>query len=245
MMKLLKGILYVRQGTFATCARSRRLRTIIAPTATLLALTGCASTVAPRATPGLVTIQTAVTCPAPPGHTAVANPVHHFTKAPALTLQHNVGYCAYIETAAGLVSIRLRPEYAPRAVSDFIYLAQHGFYDGLSFYQVCPAATGAVCPGPAPIALAGDPTGTGAGGPGYAVAADAVVGDYLFGAVAMSPSAPSRIGSQFFISRGDSSTLARSYDIFGQVTDGIPALSALQKGTAIVWIAIAVTAPEP
>jgi hypothetical protein len=44
---------------------------------------------------------------------------------------------------------------------------------------------------------------------------------------------------------GDSSTLARSYDIFGQVTDGIPALSALQKGTAIVWIAIAVTAPEP
>ena len=245
MVKLLKGVPSVRQRTFARRSRYVRSRTVVVAAFAGIAVTSCASTGGSSPTPGLVTIQTAVTCPAPPGHTAVANPVHHFTKAPALTLQHNVGYCAYIETAAGLVSIRLRPEYAPRAVSDFIYLAQHGFYDGLSFYQVCPAATGAVCPGPAPIALAGDPTGTGAGGPGYAVAADAVVGDYLFGAVAMYPSAPSRIGSQFFISRGDSSTLARSYDIFGQVTDGIPALSALQKGTAIVWIAIAVTAPEP
>ena len=245
MMKLLKGILYVRQGTFATCARSRRLRTIIAPTATLLALTGCASTVAPRATPGLVTIQTAVTCPAPPSHTAVANPVRHFTRAPRLTLEHNVGYCAYIETAAGVISVRLRPEYAPHAVSDFIYLAQHGFYDGLTFYQTCPATSGPVCAVSAPVALAGDPTATGAGGPGYSVASDRVVGDYLFGAVAMYGPDPARIGSQFFISRGDSSSVARNYDIFGQVTAGFPALSALQKGTTITWIAIAITAPEP
>jgi cyclophilin family peptidyl-prolyl cis-trans isomerase len=77
------------------------------------------------------------------------------------------------------------------------------------------------------------------------VVSDPVVGDYLFGAVAMYASAPGRIGSQFFISKGDSSALARTYDIFGQVTDGIPAMASLQKGSTIEWIAIVVTAPEP
>lgn len=41
------------------------------------------------------------------------------------------------------------------------------------------------------------------------------------------------------------SALARKYDIFGQVTDGVPAMASLQKGSTIVWIAIEVTAPEP
>jgi cyclophilin family peptidyl-prolyl cis-trans isomerase len=56
---------------------------------------------------------------------------------------------------------------------------------------------------------------------------------------------PSRIGSQFFISKGDSTSLARKYDIFGQVTDGIVALVEVQKGDAILWVAIEATSPEP
>jgi cyclophilin family peptidyl-prolyl cis-trans isomerase len=158
---------------------------------------------------------------------------------------HDIGYCAYIDTAAGVISIRLRPEYAPHAVSDFVTLAQHGFYDGLTFYQVCPAISGPACPNAAQIALAGDPTSTGTGGPGYSVASDPVVGEYLFGAVAMYGTNASKIGSQFLISKGDSSSLLRKYDIFGQVTDGFTALAALQKGTPIIWVAIVVTAPEP
>ncbi|MHB8488576.1 MAG: peptidylprolyl isomerase [Candidatus Dormibacteria bacterium] len=245
-MKLLKGIPYVRQRTVARHATYVRLRTLtLTCISSVLALTSCTSNATPHASPGLVTIQTAVTCPAPPSHTAVAIPLRYFTTTPRLTLGHNLGYCAYIDTTGGLISVRLRPEYAPHAVSDFIYLAQHGFYDGLTFYQVCPATTGATCPGAAPIALAGDPTATGAGGSGFTVASDPVVGDYLFGAVAMYGSAPSRIGSQFFVSKGDSSSLARKYDIFGQVTDGIPALASLRKGSLIMWIAIEVTAPEP
>ncbi len=246
MIKLLKAIPYVRQRTVASTFVSVRLRTLNAVgVVAVFALTSCASTPATHATPGLVTIQTAVTCPAPPSHTAVASPARHFAQIPRLTLGHNVGYCAYIDTAVGIISVRLRPEYAPHAVSDFIYLAQHGFYDGLTFYEVCPATTGVACPGASPLALAGDPTGTGTGGPGYSVASDPVVGNYLFGAVAMYGAAASRIGSQFFISRGDSSGVARKYDIFGQVTDGIPALAALQKGSTITWIAIDITAPEP
>jgi peptidyl-prolyl cis-trans isomerase B (cyclophilin B) len=211
----------------------------------VLVLSGCASAAVARGTPGLVTIQTAVTCPAPPAHTAVTNPPRSFASPPRLTVAKDIGYCAYIDTAAGVISIRLRPEYSPHAVSDFVSLAQHGFYDGLTFYQVCPAINGPACPNTAPVALAGDPTNTGTGGPGYSVASDPVVGEYLFGAVAMYGTNASRIGSQFLISKGDSSSLARKYDIFGQVTDGFVALAALQKGTPIVWVAIAVTAPEP
>ncbi len=104
----------------------------------VIALSGCASAAVAHGTPGLVTIQTAVTCPAPPAHAAVTKPPRSFASAPHLTVPKDTGYCAYIDTAAGVISIRLRPEYAPHAVSDFVSLAQHGFYDGLTFYQVCP-----------------------------------------------------------------------------------------------------------
>lgn len=245
-MKLGKALPYVRQRTLLHHVAYVRSRTFgFLGGCTVLALAACNSNTATTATPGLVTIQTAVTCPAPPAHTAVTNPPRHFAAAPKLTLTRDVGYCAYVDTAAGVISIRLRPEYAPRAVTEFIDLAQHGFYDGLSFSQVCPATTGLACALPAPVAIAGDPTSTGTGGPGYTVASDPVVGNYLFGAVAMYSSDPARIGSQFFISTGDSSGVARKYDIFGQVTAGFQALTALHKGMTITWIAIAITAPEP
>jgi cyclophilin family peptidyl-prolyl cis-trans isomerase len=99
--------------------------------------------------------------------------------------------------------------------------------------------------GGASIALTGDPTESGNGSPGYSVASDPVIGNYLFGAVAMYGNDPSTIGSQFFVSMGDSHSLARKYDIFGQVTGGIPALAEVQKGDTITWIAILPTAPEP
>lgn len=168
-----------------------------------------------------------------------------FTTAPARVIAPNLGYCAYIATSRGILSVRLRPEYAPNAVNDFVFLAEHGFYDGLAFYQVCPDATGPPCPANATAAMAGDPGATGTGGPGYAVRSDPVIGRYLFGAVAMYRSNPRSIGSQFFLSKGDSTGVARTYDIFGQVTDGIPALAVLQKGDKILWVAILSTAPEP
>ena len=72
-----------------------------------------------------------------------------------------------------------------------------------------------------------------------------MVGDYLFGAVAMYGTDDPGSEVNSFVSKGDSSSLARKYDIFGQVTDGFVALATLQKGTRIMWVAIAVTAPEP
>jgi cyclophilin family peptidyl-prolyl cis-trans isomerase len=247
MLKLHKAFPYVRQRTIAPRSAYVRLRTVVILGGALsLLATGCATSgTAPAASQGLVSIQSAVTCPAPPVHVAVVNPQRQFTTAPKLSLLHDAGYCAYVETTRGIISIRLRPEYAPKAVADFIFLAQHGFYDGLTVYQSCPATTGPACPAGATIALTGDPSDTGTGGPGYTVASDPVIGDYLFGAVAMYGTNPATIGSQFFMSTGDSHSLARRYDIFGQVTDGIPALAKLQKGDTIAWVAIVVTAPEP
>jgi cyclophilin family peptidyl-prolyl cis-trans isomerase len=218
---------------------------VIAAACTAIFGAGCGQQPASPSSNHLASIQSAVTCPAPPVHSAVTIPSRAFSAAPRQVIQHNVGYCAYIDTNRGVISVRLRPEHAPHAVNDFVYLAEHGFYDGLTFYQLCPAVTGPSCPVHATAAVAGDPTATGAGGPGYTVKADPVVGEYLFGAVAMYGTNPSTIGSQFFISKGDSSAVARKYDIFGQVTDGIPALALLAKGDTILWIAVVPTAPEP
>jgi peptidylprolyl isomerase len=223
-----------------------RNRTLATGAASLtFVLASCGSPAAATNAPHLASIQSAVVCPAPPAHNAVVNPSRTFTASPARVIKSNVGYCAYIATKGGIISVRLRPEHAPNAVNDFVYLAEHGYYDGLAFYQTCPATTGPSCPAGAVAAVAGDPSGTGSGGPGYSVKADPVVGEYLYGAVAMYGSDTSTIGSRFFISTGDSSTMARDFDIFGQVTDGIPALASLQKGAVILWVTVVATAPEP
>jgi cyclophilin family peptidyl-prolyl cis-trans isomerase len=216
----------------------------LASAGTLIALTSC-GTPTPAPSPHLATIQSAVVCPAPPPHTPIADPLRHYASAPKSSLNGSLGYCAYIATTHGVISVRLRPEYAPKAVNNFVFLAKHGFYDGLAFDQVCPAATGLLCPAQAPVAIAGGPSASGTGGPGYSVSADPVIGKYLFGAVAMYSDSSSALGSAFMISKGDSQALPRKYDIFGQVTDGIGALVQVQKGDAILWVAIEATSPEP
>ena len=236
-----QAISTVRDGT-----KSRAPRRIygVACAGGLIALANC-GTSTPAPSPHLATIQSAVVCPAPPPHSPIAHPLRHYISVPKLSLNDSLGYCAYIATIRGVISVRLRPEYAPRAVNNFVFLARQGFYDGLAFDQLCPAATGLVCPGSAPVAVAGDPTASGTGGPGYSLSSDPVIGKYLFGAVAMYSSASSKLGSEFMISKGDSQTLPRRYDIFGQVTDGIAALVEVQKGDAILWVAIEATSPEP
>jgi cyclophilin family peptidyl-prolyl cis-trans isomerase len=223
----------------------QRLASVAGGAAATLLIAGCGSPAAPASPTHLASIQSAVTCPAVPPHNAVASPLRKFTTKPAVVIQRNVGYCAYIATTRGVISVRLRPEFAPNAVNNFVFLAKHGFYDGLTFDQRCPAATGPVCPTGASAVLAGDPTASGSGGPGYTVPSDPVVGNYLFGAVAMYGANAATIGSQFLISTGDSSGLARRYDIFGQVTDGLPALVKLASKDRILWVAVVPTAPEP
>ncbi len=60
-------------------------------------------------------------------------------------------------TDGGQFVIELFATRAPNTVNNFVYLAGLGFYDGVTFHRVIPGF----------MAQAGDPTGTGSGGPGY------------------------------------------------------------------------------
>ncbi|HEV3231430.1 MAG TPA: peptidylprolyl isomerase [Candidatus Dormibacteraeota bacterium] len=195
----------------------------------------------PTSTLPLVTAQN-LPCPAAPAsHTAVAGAPHSFSAAPAMGLDKTRGYCAYMSTAKGLITIRLFADTAPLTVNSFVFLAKQGFYDGLTFHRVCPNAADSSCGGALAIAQGGDPKGDGTGGPGYQFADEAVRGTYTPGTIAMANSGPNTNGSQFFINTGDNSSLPRSYNLFGTITAGLDVAKALAKGDRIVWVDIETT----
>jgi cyclophilin family peptidyl-prolyl cis-trans isomerase len=73
------------------------------------------------------------------------------------------------------------------------------------------------------VVQCGDPTGTGTGGPGYAIPDELPLeGEYQVGSLAMANSGPDTNGSQFFVITGESgAALPPLYSLFGQVTDGL------------------------
>jgi len=122
-------------------------------------------------------------------------------------------YFANIETEKGMITLELFPKEAPLAVNNFIFLSQQGWYDGVSFHRVIPGF----------VAQAGDPSGTGYGGPGYAF--DNEISDNLKfdrpGIVAMANAGPGSNGSQFFITYAAVPRLDGNYSIFAQVISGM------------------------
>ncbi|KKR77855.1 MAG: Peptidyl-prolyl cis-trans isomerase, partial [Candidatus Curtissbacteria bacterium GW2011_GWD1_40_8] len=93
-----------------------------------------------------------------------------------------------ISTAKGDIVFELFGD-APIASSNFIYLTEGKFYDGLTFHR---REEGFVIQG-------GDPKGNGTGDPGYKFSDEPVIRDYTRGIVAMANSGPNTNGSQFFI----------------------------------------------
>lgn len=135
---------------------------------------------------------------------------------------------AVIKTAKGDIVIDLYADKAPKAVSNFVYLAEAKFYDGLTFHRVEPGF----------VVQGGDPAGNGTGGPGYSFADEPVVGDYVAGTVAMANSGPNTNGSQFFICLADQPTLPKNYSLFGQVTSGMDIVQSIAVGDKIESITI-------
>jgi len=133
-----------------------------------------------------------------------------------------------IETDKGTIKFDLYTDKAPRTVSNFIYLTELGFYNGLTFHRVEPGF----------VVQGGDPNGDGTGGPGYQFEDEEVQGDYLKGTVAMANSGPNTNGSQFFICLEDKPGLPKQYNLFGQVTEGIDAVLKITVGDKINKITI-------
>lgn len=135
------------------------------------------------------------------------------------------GLHAIIETDKGAIGIEFLPSDAPKAVENFRLLAEHGYYDGLTFHRI---VRGFMIQG-------GDPAGDGTGGqsawgPPFAdeinPASALYRGGYRRGLVAMANGGRNTNGSQFFILHDDY-PLPPRYVIFAKVTGGMDALDAL------------------
>lgn len=125
-----------------------------------------------------------------------------------------------IETSKGIIEFELFGKDAPKAVSNFIFLTNEGYYNGLTFHR---RDEGFVIQG-------GDPSGDGSGGPGYRFEDETVTKNYDKGIVAMANAGPNTNGSQFFIMLADNDTLPKNFTIFGKVTKGIDVVDKIQVG---------------
>ena len=121
----------------------------------------------------------------------------------------------------------LFPEKAPNTVSNFIALANSGFYDGLIFHRVIPGF----------MIQGGDPEGSGMGGPGYAIRGEFSGNGFekndlkhTLGVLSMARSMPpDSAGSQFFIMVGDAPHLDGQYAAFGKITENAEAAVEISR----------------
>jgi len=135
------------------------------------------------------------------------------------------GTRAVINTDKGAIEIEFLTAEAPKAVENFRLLAEHGYYDGLTFHRI---VRGFMIQG-------GDPAGNGTGGQsawGLPFADEINPESQLYrdgyrrGIVAMANSGRNTNGSQFFIMH-DTYPLPPDYVIFGRVTAGMEVVDAL------------------
>ena len=130
-------------------------------------------------------------------------------------------YRVTLDTSKGTIVMDLDPSLAPATVNNFVNLARDGYYTGLTFHRVVLDF----------VIQGGCPDGTGMGGPGYRFADEPVTAEYTLGAVAMANAGPNTNGSQFFICIDDCTTkLAKSYNLFGYVTQGMDVALSIAVG---------------
>ena len=129
---------------------------------------------------------------------------------------------AKIKTNKGEIKVKLHHEDAPKTVQNFLDLAKKGFYNGVIFHRVIPGF----------MIQGGDPTGTGAGGPGYQFEdelnseTESYKRGYTRGTLAMANAGPNTNGSQFFIMHTNY-PLPHAYTIFGEVLEGLDVVDAI------------------
>lgn len=137
-----------------------------------------------------------------------------------------------IMTEKGDININLLPEKSPVTVANFVNLAKKGYYDGLKFHRVIDNF----------MAQGGDPTGTGAGGPGYQFE-DEVNNGLNFskaGKLAMANAGPETNGSQFFITTVPTEWLNGNHTIFGEVVsdDDLKVVKKLSNGDVMKKVVV-------
>ncbi|EPR69368.1 peptidylprolyl isomerase [Cyclobacterium qasimii] len=137
-----------------------------------------------------------------------------------------------IHTDKGILKVEFYDQDAPKAVANFIDLANKGFYDGLSFHRVIPNF----------MIQGGCPKGNGTGGPGYTIDCE-LDGELQYhdkGVLSMAHAGRNTGGSQFFIchNRENTQHLDRNHTCFGKVTEGLELVDQIKQGDKIVKIVI-------
>jgi len=166
--------------------------------------------------------QATATATATAESTAGADPdgtiVRFYAAPPEMTIDTTASYEAVIHLEGGDVRIKLFADEAPEYVNNFVFLAQNHFYDGLTFHRVIPGF----------VAQGGDPSGGGAGSPGYALTEELNSLKFLPGALSMAKDSAGRVnGSQFFVTLGLTPHLDGGFTVFGEVTEGLDILEGL------------------
>ncbi len=135
-------------------------------------------------------------------------------------------------TDKGTMVIELFEKETPITVKNFIDLSEKGFYNGVKFHRVIPNF----------MIQGGDPTGTGAGGPGYTIPCETKADRQRHdrGVLSMAHRGPNTGGSQFFICHNRSNTahLDGVHTAFGQVIEGLDLVDDIRQGDTIQSIKI-------
>jgi cyclophilin family peptidyl-prolyl cis-trans isomerase len=142
-----------------------------------------------------------------------------YDSCPPQVIDPEKTYQATLLTEEGEIVLDLYADRAPITVNNFVFLAQEGWYDGVTFHRVIPGF----------VAQAGDPSGTGMGGPGYEFINETHP-DLLFdgpGILAMANRGPDTNTSQFFITYDAIPDLNGGYTIFGRVASGMDIVEKL------------------
>jgi len=127
-----------------------------------------------------------------------------------------------LETSAGDITVELFENEAPNTVANFLTLVEKGFYDGTPFHRVINGF----------MAQGGDPTGTGSGGPGHAIACECDGPNarlHFRGTLSMAHAGKDTGGSQFFLTFRPTDHLDRRHTVFGRVIAGDEVLARLAR----------------
>ena len=124
-----------------------------------------------------------------------------------------------LNTSMGDITLQLYDDM-PITAGNFQKLAEKGFYDGTIFHRIIDGF----------MIQGGDPTGTGRGGPGYAIKDEFTSHNKNDrGTISMANAGPNTGGSQFFLNLVDNNYLDKAHPVFGKVVEGMDVVDKMGK----------------
>ncbi|MDH3592635.1 MAG: peptidylprolyl isomerase, partial [Planctomycetota bacterium] len=129
-----------------------------------------------------------------------------------------------VETSKGAFRFETFPDEAPVHVANLVTLVRDGFYDGLPFHRVVPNF----------VIQGGDPTGTGWGGPGWALPDEIHPRPFASGTLGMPKAGKDTGGCQWFFTHLPTPHLDGNYTVFGEIVEGADVVDRIEIGDRIV-----------